>query len=131
MTSRLHENRAAMPLSVQLSGADPVLEVPTSIHLDVDLDAPGKHAGNVRFPHSPDHDAWGAELVPIVSIKGGEGPVVLAEAGNHGDEYEGALTRLDLARGLDPAEVRGQLTCFPWRTARPRAWASAARRWTG
>lgn len=86
---------------------------PGSVRLDIDLDESGTQSGFVRFPHSPDDDAWGAVMVPIVSIKGTDGPVVLAEAGNHGDEYEGALTLTELARSIDPAQLHGQLILLP------------------
>ncbi|TPW27545.1 succinylglutamate desuccinylase/aspartoacylase family protein [Pararhizobium mangrovi] len=95
------------------SGDVPVIEPPASIHLDVDLDRDGNQSGSIRFPHSPNDDAWGAVLVPIVSIRNGGGPVLLAEAGNHGDEYEGAIALLELARELDWHDIKGQLILLP------------------
>lgn len=81
--------------------------------MDIDLEARGIASGHIRFAHSTDNDAWGADLVPIISIRGGDGPVVLAEAGNHGDEYEGMITLTELARTIDPARLRGHLILLP------------------
>lgn len=85
----------------------------TLAHLDIDLDSDGVCSGHVFLPHSPHDDAWGAQLIPIISIRNGEGPVVLIEAGNHGDEYEGQIAACELARDLDPATICGQIIILP------------------
>lgn len=109
----MNHERKVRPNDGNVGNADPVIPLPGSIHMDIDLEARGISIGSVRFAHSLDGDAWGADLVPIISIRGGDGPVVLAEAGNHGDEYEGMITLTELARTLDPAKVRGQLILLP------------------
>ena len=79
----------------------------------IDLDANGLHSGHICFPHSPHDDAWGAQLVPIVSIRNGDGPVILIEAGNHGDEYEGQIAITNLIQSLDPKDIHGQMILLP------------------
>jgi N-alpha-acetyl-L-2,4-diaminobutyrate deacetylase len=79
----------------------------------IDLDAPGKHAGFVMIPHSPDDDAWGVTRVPIAVIANGKGPTVILEGGNHGDEYEGPIVIAELIRDLDPAAIQGRLILLP------------------
>ena len=56
---------------------------------DIDLLAEGKATGFVRVPHSVHRSAYGWIPIPIVRIKNGDGPSVLMQAGNHGDEWEG------------------------------------------
>lgn len=79
----------------------------------VDFDAAGAQHGHLRVPHSRDDSAWGSVMIPVAVIKGAAGPVALLTGGNHGDEYEGPLALFDLARGLDPAEVRGTVIIVP------------------
>ncbi len=79
----------------------------------VDFGADGKHYGHVLFPHSRDESGWGTLMLPIVSVKNGTGPTVLFTAGNHGDEYEGQVALMKLARALDPAAVQGQVIMIP------------------
>jgi len=79
----------------------------------LDLDAPGKHFGHLAVPWSRDESAWGSVRVPVVSIRGGEGPTVLFTGGNHGDEYEGPIALLNLARGLEPADLAGTVYLLP------------------
>lgn len=88
-------------------------ERPTLIRSTVDLDAAGRHCGFLRLPFSSDRSAYGVIPVPIVTIRGGEGPVVLLIGGNHGDEYEGPVALMELIRTLDPAEVQGQVIILP------------------
>ena len=56
---------------------------------DIDLFAEGKATGFVRVPHSVHRSAYGWIPIPIVRIKNGDGPNVMMQAGNHGDEWEG------------------------------------------
>ncbi len=79
----------------------------------IDLDATGRHAGFVMIPHSPHDDAWGATRIPIAVIGNGNGPTVILEGGNHGDEYEGPIVIGELIRTLDPASVNGRLILMP------------------
>jgi N-alpha-acetyl-L-2,4-diaminobutyrate deacetylase len=79
----------------------------------VDFDANGKLFGHLTIPHSRDDSAWGAVRLPVVSIRNGDGPVLVFTGGNHGDEYEGPVALMKLARALDPAEIGGQLIVIP------------------
>jgi N-alpha-acetyl-L-2,4-diaminobutyrate deacetylase len=79
----------------------------------VDFNRKGKQLGFVMIPHSPHDDAWGVTRVPIAIIANGEGPTVIIEGGNHGDEYEGQIAICDLIRQLDPGRVQGRLVLMP------------------
>ena len=79
----------------------------------VDFDKPGKQVGFFHIPLSVHDDAWGVVPVPVAVIKNGEGPTVILEGGNHGDEYEGPITLGELIRDLDPADVQGRLIFIP------------------
>jgi N-alpha-acetyl-L-2,4-diaminobutyrate deacetylase len=84
---------------------------PISCTLDFDQD--GVQHGHLKLPYSRDDSAWGAILIPITVIKNGDGPTALFTGGNHGDEYEGQLAILDLARSLEPAEISGRVILLP------------------
>jgi N-alpha-acetyl-L-2,4-diaminobutyrate deacetylase len=88
-------------------------EESSRVSCTIDLDAPGKRLGFLNVPWSRDDSAWGAIRVPIHVIRGGKGPTVLFAGANHGDEYEGPLALLKLARRLDPARLRGQVILLP------------------
>jgi N-alpha-acetyl-L-2,4-diaminobutyrate deacetylase len=79
----------------------------------VDFEAEGKHFGHLAIPHSRNESAWGAVHLPIVSIKNGRGPTLVCTGGNHGDEYEGPIALMKLARALDPAEISGRAILIP------------------
>ncbi len=79
----------------------------------VDFDKPGKQVGVFHVPYSAHDDAWGVIPVPVAVISNGQGPTVILEGGNHGDEYEGPITLGELIRELDPADVAGRLIFIP------------------
>lgn len=79
----------------------------------VDFDTEGKQIGYFHFPLSTHEDAWGVVPVPVAVIKNGEGPTVILEGGNHGDEYEGPIALGELIRDLDPADISGRLIFIP------------------
>jgi len=79
----------------------------------VDLDRDGKQSGYFNLPLSVHDDAWGVIRVPLAVIKNGDGPTVILEGGNHGDEYEGPITLGELIRDLDPGDVNGRLIFIP------------------
>jgi N-alpha-acetyl-L-2,4-diaminobutyrate deacetylase len=87
--------------------------VQSTIFTDIDFEKPGRQIGFLNLPHSPHRDAWGVVPIPICVIKNGQGPTVLLEGGNHGDEYEGPITLGHLIRDLDPAEIQGRLVIIP------------------
>ncbi len=79
----------------------------------IDIDEPGRQVGFVMIPHSPHDDAWGVTRIPIGVIAGGDGPTVIIEGGNHGDEYEGPIVIAELIRELEPKDIRGRLILMP------------------
>ncbi len=86
---------------------------PSRVRATLDLDAPGKAFGHLTVPWSRDDSAWGSVRVPLVRIAGGDGPTVLFTGGNHGDEYEGPLALMGLARELQPAGLAGRIYVMP------------------
>jgi predicted deacylase len=80
---------------------------------DIDLEAEGKATGFVRVPHSVHRSAYGWIPIPIVRIKNGDGPNVLMQAGNHGDEWEGQISLGNLIRSLRPEDIKGRLVILP------------------
>lgn len=85
----------------------------STIFTDIDFDKDGKQVGFLNLPQSPNHDAWGVVPIPLCVIKNGEGPTVVLEGGNHGDEYEGPITLGHLIRELDPKAIQGRLIIIP------------------
>jgi predicted deacylase len=99
----------------------------TPVHCSLDLDAPGKHWGRLELPRSNNTSGWSHLFVPIVSIKNGEGPTVLVVGGVHGDEPEGQVAALRLARETEAADVTGHLIVVP--CASPDASQAYTRLW--
>jgi predicted deacylase len=102
--------------------------VPDSpVHCSIDLDAPGKQVGRLELPRSNNTSGWSSLFIPIVSIKGGEGPTAIVIGGVHGDEPEGQIAALRLARETEPSGVLGQLIVVP--CASPDASREYTRLW--
>jgi N-alpha-acetyl-L-2,4-diaminobutyrate deacetylase len=80
----------------------------------VDLMADGVQHGFLRLPWSRDDSAWGNLMIPITVIRNGAGPTALLTGGSHGDEYEGPVALVELARTLDPAQVSGAVVIVPF-----------------
>src|ERR1035441_151057 len=85
----------------------------TQISADVDYELPGKQQGYLRVPYSSNKAGWANLLIPITVVRNGNGPTVLALGGNHGDEYEGPVALMKLARLLRPDDVSGRLILIP------------------
>jgi len=79
----------------------------------VDISAEGKHQGYLQLPHSTHRSAYGKILIPIVVIRNGAGPTVLLTAGNHGDEYEGQIACMKIARQLQCDSISGAIMIIP------------------
>ncbi len=79
----------------------------------IDLDAPGKQVGRLQVPRSSNESGWSNQYVPIVSVARGEGPTALVLGGVHGDEPEGQVAALNLARELLPDQVSGRVIVIP------------------
>ena len=97
------------------------------VHCTLDFDVPGKHFGRLEVPRSTNSSGWSHQFIPIVSIKGGDGPVALVFGGVHGDEPEGQVAALNLARRTAPEDVPGQLIVVP--CASPEASRAYTRLW--
>jgi N-alpha-acetyl-L-2,4-diaminobutyrate deacetylase len=97
------------------------------VHCSIDLDAPGKHAGRLELPRSNNTSGWSHLFIPIVSIRGGDGPAALVVGGVHGDEPEGQVAALRLARETRPEDVHGHLIVVP--CASPEASRAYTRLW--
>ena len=79
----------------------------------IDLDAPGKQVGRLQVPRSSNESGWSNQYVPIVSVAGGRGPTALVLGGVHGDEPEGQVAAVNLARELLPEHVTGRVIVIP------------------
>ena len=56
---------------------------------------------------------WANGMIPITVVSRGEGPTVLVLGGNHGDEYQGQIAIMKLARELMPEKVTGRVILIP------------------
>lgn len=83
------------------------------IHTAIDLQREGKQQGFLQVPYSHNLGGWANVMVPITVVARGSGPTVLVLGGNHGDEYQGQVAVMKLARELEPAQVSGRLILIP------------------
>ncbi len=94
--------------------AAPASETAASkVFSDVDFAGQGKQVTVLRVPNSNDLSGWGTISVPIVVVANGTGPTVLMTGAMHGDEYEGQITLMKLARRLQPEDVQGRVIMIP------------------
>ena len=80
---------------------------------DIDLTLDGKQSGQLAVPQSTNSAGWAKYFVPISVIRNGEGPTAVLFGGNHGDEYEGPVTLMNLTRELSPRDITGRLIIVP------------------
>lgn len=83
------------------------------IQSTVSFDDNGKRFGYLIAPNSTQRSGYGAEMIPIVVVRNGDGPGYLLTGGVHGDEYEGPIALMKLARDLDPDTVNGLVVIIP------------------
>lgn len=88
-------------------------DIAAPITTDLDFEREGKQIGALKVPHAREDSAMGTLLVPVTTIRNGEGPTVLLIAGTHGDEYEGPVALMKLARDLKPEAIRGRVIIVP------------------
>ncbi|MGF1660682.1 MAG: N(2)-acetyl-L-2,4-diaminobutanoate deacetylase DoeB [Rubrimonas sp.] len=93
---------------------DSLVQHPSAVRATVDFNEPGVRHGHLRLPWSRNDSAWGNLMIPLTVIVGAPGPTALVTGGNHGDEYEGPLAILDLARRLEPSALTGRLILLPF-----------------
>ncbi len=79
----------------------------------LDFDRPGKQQGFLQVPYSHNLGGWANVMIPITVVARGRGPTVLVLGGNHGDEYQGQIAIMRLARQLEAAMVTGRLILIP------------------
>lgn len=83
----------------------------------IDFAANGVQSGSANVPHSSDTSAYGVIPVPMICIRGGDGPTALLTAGTHGDEYEGQIALLELVQELrqasDDGRIAGRVLILP------------------
>ena len=79
----------------------------------LDLDKPGKQQGFLQVPYSHNLGGWANVMIPITVVANGQGPTVLILGGNHGDEYQGQVAAMKLARELTPDMVTGRVILIP------------------
>jgi predicted deacylase len=89
------------------------MKIDSQIWTEIDFEREGKQLGVLNAPQSLNTAGWANYFIPLAVIKNGDGPTALICGGNHGDEYEGQVALLNLARRLDPAQVRGRLILIP------------------
>ena len=100
---------------------------PSPVLCTLDFDAPGRQFGRLEVPRSTNTSGWSHLFVPVVSIRGGDGPTAVVVGGVHGDEPEGQVAALNLARETRPEDVRGTLIIVP--CASPEASRASTRLW--
>jgi len=79
----------------------------------VDFDSDGKRSGHLAVPQSTNSAGWAKYFVPVFVIKNGDGPTAVLSGGNHGDEYEGPVTLMNLFRELNEPDIRGRIIIIP------------------
>lgn len=83
------------------------------ITMTIDLARSGKQFGDAMLRWSDNSNPLGYHPIPVVSIKGGQGPVLLLTGGTHGDEFEGPAAIMRLIHSLDVTKLRGQVIAIP------------------
>ncbi|WP_439523795.1 succinylglutamate desuccinylase/aspartoacylase family protein [Marivita sp.] len=89
------------------------MKTPSRIGLTIDLSRDGKQVGDAMLRWSDNGNPLGYHPIPVVSIKGADGPVLLLTGGTHGDEFEGPAAIMRVIQNLDPALLRGQVIAIP------------------
>ncbi|RUW20145.1 MULTISPECIES: succinylglutamate desuccinylase/aspartoacylase family protein [unclassified Mesorhizobium] len=85
----------------------------TRIWSPIDYEMDGKQEDCLRLPISIDTSAYGWIPIPLICIKNGNGPTAVLLAGVHGDEYEGQIALMRLARNLRTEDVAGRIIIVP------------------
>ena len=79
----------------------------------LDFDRPGKQQGFLQVPYSHNLGGWANVMIPCTVVANGRGPTVLVLGGNHGDEYQGQIAIMKLARELEAEIVSGRIILIP------------------
>ena len=86
---------------------------PSRIQASIDLVAPGHHRGDLMLKYPDNTCPRGYHPIPVISIKGGDGPVLRITGTTHGDAFEGPAAIMRLAVRLGPADLLGQIILMP------------------
>ena len=89
------------------------MAVATQVVTSIDYEQEGKQLGWLEVPQSTNTSGWATLSIPIAVIKNGDGPTALIFGGNHGDEFEGPVTLMNLARALNPDQIQGRVIFVP------------------
>ena len=84
-----------------------------AVFTSVDFDRQGKQHGFLQVPYSHNLGGWANVMVPVTVIGNGAGRTALLLGGNHGDEYQGQIALMKLARSIEPHQVSGRLIIIP------------------
>lgn len=79
----------------------------------IDFERDGKQSDCLRLPHSTDDSAYGWIPIPLICVRNGVGPTALLIAGNHGDEYEGQVALMNIARTIAEEDIQGRVIIIP------------------
>jgi predicted deacylase len=79
----------------------------------LDFGKPGRQQCFLQVPYSHNLGGWANVMIPITVVARGKGPTVLVLGGNHGDEYQGQIAAMNLARELTPERVTGRVIIIP------------------
>jgi N-alpha-acetyl-L-2,4-diaminobutyrate deacetylase len=85
---------------------------------NIDWNQPGKQQSFLRVPYSHNLGGWANVMIPITTVapehgRTKTGPTVLLLGGNHGDEYQGQIAAMRLARELTPSMVNSRIIIIP------------------
>ena len=83
------------------------------LHTSIDFTQPGKQQGFLQVPYSHNLGGWANVMIPVTTVANGKGPTALVLGGNHGDEYQGQIAAMKLARQLTPDMVTGRIILIP------------------
>ena len=86
---------------------------PSRVITDVDFEKHGKQVSHLGVPISTDESAYGTIPLPITVINNGSGPTIHLSGGVHGDEFEGPIALMKLARELETERVQGRIIITP------------------
>lgn len=103
--------------------------VDSPVQTTIDYERDGKQFGWLHIPRSTNDSAWANLLIPVVCLRNGSGPTALILAGCHGDEPEGQIAALKLARETPLDAVWGRIIILPCLS--PEAARAATRLWPG
>ena len=83
------------------------------VQTNIDYDLDGKQVSYLGVPISTDDSAYGTVPLPITVVKNGSGPTIHLSGGVHGDEFEGPIALMKLARELEPHQIQGRIIITP------------------